>query len=100
MASTAIHQVQVPASFSAPVYQPSYSPNANNGVAAYTPRDVVSTFNYFKDTDDGLPPKETDLSKPETLRRPIAQQTQTVHDARGSEEQYKLDVHGFQWVRH
>jgi len=100
MASTAIHQVQVPVTLQIPVNKTDAFINATNSVAAYEPRDVVSTFNYFKDTDDGLPPKQTDLSKPETLRRPIARQTQTVYDARGSEELYRLDIHGFQWWRH
>jgi len=64
------------------------------------PRDIVATFNYFKENEDGSPPAPTYVNKPETYVRPTAPQQVVVHDIRGSEDQYTLDTKGFQVVRH
>jgi hypothetical protein len=66
----------------------------------YKPRDILATFNYFKDNEDGSPPEPNIVSKPQTYQRPATSQQLTVHDIRGSEDQYTLDSTGFQIVKH
>jgi hypothetical protein len=63
-------------------------------------RDVVTTLNYYKDPPGGGPPHATYIDRPETYyREPLPQQV-TVHDIRGTEDQYTLDTTGFQIVKH
>jgi len=64
------------------------------------PRDVVAIFNYYKDPEDGSPPEPNDVTKPQTYQREPISQKNTVHDIRGSEDQYTLDTTGFQIVNH
>jgi len=67
---------------------------------AYRPRDVLTTFNYYKDPEDGSSPEPNYVNKPQSYERvPVSQQA-VVHDIRGSEDQYTLDTTGFQIVNH
>src|SRR6266487_5680270 len=67
---------------------------------ALKPRDVVTTLHYYKDPADGGPPHASYTDRPETYyREPLSQQV-TVHDIRGTEDQYTLDKTGFQIVKH
>ena len=69
--------------------------------AVLAPRDVPTTLNYYKPLDD---------QPPHTYAYPVEGQPQTniggephpavVHDVRGREAEFSLDVHGFQFVRH
>jgi hypothetical protein len=64
------------------------------------PRDVIATFNYYKDPEDGSPPAPNYVNKPGSYERvPISQQL-VVHDVRGTEDQYTLDTTGFQIYKH
>jgi hypothetical protein len=66
----------------------------------YKPRDIVTTFNYYKDPEDGSPPAPNYADRPSSYERvPLSQQL-TVHDIRGSEDQYTLDTTGFQIYKH
>ncbi|KAH9851518.1 hypothetical protein C2E23DRAFT_860439 [Lenzites betulinus] len=68
-----------------------------------TPHDVQTTLNYFAPVDDEAPYRYIYLTppagKPEHNLgddpRPVV-----VHDARGREDDFSLDVNGFQFVRH
>lgn len=64
------------------------------------PRDIVTTFNYYKDPEDGSAPAPTYSNKPESYERPQITQKLVVHDIRGSEDKYTLDTEGFQIVKH
>ena len=64
------------------------------------PRDVETTFNYFKDKEDGSPPEPTYVNKPSTYERPAISERKLVHDIRGSEDKYTLDTTGFQIYKH
>jgi len=64
------------------------------------PRDVTTTFNYYKENEDGSPPEPNYVNKPSTFERPSAVQQHVVHDVRGSEDKYTLDTTGFQFVKH
>lgn len=64
------------------------------------PRDVTSTLNFFKDNEDGSPPAPNYVGRIDTYDRPVDSRTVTVHDIRGSEEDYTLDGTGFQVVNH
>jgi len=66
----------------------------------FTPHDVFTTLNYFKDNEDGSPPAPSYVGKPETYERPTETLKATIHDIRGSEDQYGLDLNGFQVVTH
>ncbi len=66
----------------------------------YQPRDITTTFNYFKENEDGSPPHPSYVGKPETYYRPTVPLQATVHDIRGSEDKYTLDKTGFQIVKH
>jgi hypothetical protein len=63
-------------------------------------RDITSTFNFFKDNEDGSPPEPNYVGKPDTYNRPTESRKITVHDVRGSEEKFTLDTTGFQVVNH
>lgn len=70
------------------------------------PQNVISVLNYFKDHDNtqalyhdqnrhpNAPPTKTFSS------RSFEQQIAQIHDVRGTESQYILDVQGFQFLRH
>ena len=64
------------------------------------PRDITAVFNYYKDPADGSPPAPNYVDKPSSYVREPLSQTLTVHDVRGSEDQYTLDTKGFQFVKH
>ncbi|QSZ31932.1 hypothetical protein DSL72_001501 [Monilinia vaccinii-corymbosi] len=65
-----------------------------------TPHDIQTVLNYYLDPEDGSPPKPTYMNKPNTYERPVHPVNVTVHDIRGSEDQYTLDTTGFQVVNH
>jgi hypothetical protein len=67
---------------------------------SYQPRDVPTIFNYYKDNEDGSPPHPSYVGRPETYYRPTVPLKATVHDIRGSEDNYTLDTTGFQVVKH
>ena len=84
------------------------SPIANQGIVEQSsqtshnpkPRDVTTTFHYYKDPVDGSPPPPTYVSDPSTYERvPLSEQA-IVHDIRGSADEYTLDTAGFQIVNH
>ncbi|KAI0632407.1 hypothetical protein C8Q77DRAFT_1159035 [Trametes polyzona] len=68
-----------------------------------TPHDVQTTLNYFKAVDDEPPYRYIYLTPPAGKPdhnlgddpRPVV-----VHDARGREDEFSLDVNGFQFARH
>ncbi|KAJ8474979.1 hypothetical protein ONZ51_g6856 [Trametes cubensis] len=68
-----------------------------------SPHDVSTTLNYFASTDDDAPYRYIYTTPPAGKSehnlgddpRPVV-----VHDARGREDEFKLDVHGFQFARH
>lgn len=62
--------------------------------------DVLTTFNYFKDSGDGSLPHPTYVGKPETFEQPIEVKQKLVHDIRGEEDEYSLDTTGFQVIKH
>jgi hypothetical protein len=64
------------------------------------PRDVTSTFNYYRDPIDGSPPAPIDVCNPPAVPRVPIKKEAIVHDIRGSEDQYTLDKEGFQFVKH
>jgi len=64
------------------------------------PRDIVTTFNYFKDPEDGSEPEPSYVDKPLSYERPSIPQQLVVHDIRGSEDKYTLDTTGFQIYKH
>lgn len=61
---------------------------------------VVADFNYYKDPGDGSLPPPTIVGKPETYKRAHDTRSVTVHDIRGTEDQYTLDKTGFQIYYH
>ncbi|KAI1408298.1 hypothetical protein F5Y13DRAFT_204988 [Hypoxylon sp. FL1857] len=67
---------------------------------ASSPIDVDTTLNYFKDAEDGSPPKPTYVDKPETYERPVVSHPVHITDVRGRESEFTLDGHGFQYVPH
>lgn len=64
------------------------------------PRDVTTTFHYYKDPEDGGPPPPTYVANPATFERPALAKQAVVHDIRGSLDQYTLDTTGFQIYKH
>lgn len=66
----------------------------------HKPRDIVTTFNYFKDPEDGSEPEPSYVDKPLSYERPNISQQLVVHDIRGTEDEYTLDTTGFQVVKH
>lgn len=61
---------------------------------------VVADFHYYKDAGDGSRPPPTYVNKPESYRRVPETLSLTVHDIRGTEDQYSLDRTGFQIYHH
>lgn len=61
---------------------------------------VVADFHYYKDPGDGSRPPPTYVNKPESYRRVPETLSLTVHDIRGTEDQYSLDKTGFQIYHH
>ncbi|KAI1508873.1 GAG-pre-integrase domain containing protein [Pyrenophora tritici-repentis] len=64
------------------------------------PQDVEAVLRYHKPNEDGSPPAPTYDDRPETYYRPTEPHTITVHDVRGQEDQFTLDVNGFQFHKH
>lgn len=62
--------------------------------------DVVADFHYYKDPGDGSEPHPSIAGKPETYERVPETRSLTVHDIRGTEDQYSLDKNGFQIYHH
>ncbi|TVY22580.1 Gibberellin cluster GA4 desaturase [Lachnellula hyalina] len=86
---------------SAPHLHPNPALEVNNpSKSLYTPRHVTATFNYFKPNEDGSPPAPAYVGRPETYERPSDPHTVTVHDIRGSEDEYSLDKTGFGIFKH
>lgn len=65
-----------------------------------TPHDIQAVLNYYLDPEDGSPPEPNYVTKPSSYDRPVHAVHVTVHDIRGSEDQYTLDTSGFQVVNH
>lgn len=61
---------------------------------------VVADFHYYKDPGDGTPPPPNIAGQPETYRKAPETRSLTVHDIRGTEDQYTLDKTGFQIYHH
>lgn len=81
-------------------FEPLTTPPQHQTSRSIKPRDVHTTLNYYKDPGDGSAPEPTYIGKPETYERPSEVVDVTVHDIRGSEEAFSLDVQGFQIHRH
>ncbi|KAK4663101.1 hypothetical protein QC763_700810 [Podospora pseudopauciseta] len=65
------------------------------------PHDVTTILNYFKDNDDDSAAiQRTVDSGAETYASKFEPQKSVIHDIRGNESQYTLDVQGFQIVGH
>lgn len=62
--------------------------------------DVSTTLYYYKENEDGSPPRPTYVGKPETYDRPFVSLDVTVTDISGREPEYHLDNHGFQIYHH
>jgi len=58
--------------------------------------DVPTSLNYYKEAEDGSPPKPSYVGRPETYERPTAPLDVTVHDIAGEVEKYTLDGNGFE----
>jgi len=87
--------------FSAPHLHPKPAVEGSSPVKpSYTPRDITATFNYLKPNEDGSPPEPAYVGRPETFIKPADSHSATVHDIRGSEDQYTLDTSGFEVYRH
>jgi len=87
--------------FSAPHLHPNPTIEVNNPTKpAYTPRDVTTTLHYLRPNEDGSPPAPSYVGRPETYVKPANAHTVTVHDIRGSEQDYSLDKTGFEIFRH
>ncbi|KAK0385935.1 hypothetical protein NLU13_7110 [Sarocladium strictum] len=65
-----------------------------------TASDVETLLNYHKDNEDGSPPHPTYVDRPETYERPSEVHKVLVRDVRGKENQFTLDVNGFQFHKH
>ncbi|ESZ90872.1 hypothetical protein SBOR_8741 [Sclerotinia borealis F-4128] len=65
-----------------------------------TPHDIQGVLNYYLDPEDGSPPEPNYVNKVTSYDRPVHSVELTVHDIRGSEDQYTLDTTGFQVVNH
>lgn len=63
-------------------------------------KDVETLLNYHKDNEDGSPPHPTYVDRPETYERPSEVHKVLVRDVRGKENQFTLDVNGFQFHKH
>ncbi|KAI1470528.1 uncharacterized protein F4812DRAFT_268902 [Daldinia caldariorum] len=64
-------------------------------------RDVLTNINYYKDPGDGSLPMPIVIAD-NTVKneRPHIPQQTIIHDVTGEEDQYTLDNHGFQFLRH
>lgn len=93
MASAAVQHLQ-------PLGHVQSLPQTLSSAATYQPHHVTTTLNYFKANEDGSPPAPSYVNKPETYNRPTQAQTVIVHDIRGEENKYGLDLTGFQVVEH
>lgn len=78
--------------------------SSSSAISPQTPtpqgRDVIASFNYYKDPGDGTLPAPTYVGKPETYERPAETRALLVHDIRGEEGKYALDTVGFQVYGH
>ncbi|KAH6683503.1 hypothetical protein F5X68DRAFT_22275 [Plectosphaerella plurivora] len=64
-------------------------------------RHVETELNYYRDPGDGSAPTPVIVgSNKVTNERPTVPLAVTVTDMTGNEDQYRLDTHGFQLVRH
>jgi hypothetical protein len=62
--------------------------------------DVETELKYYKPNEDGSPPHPTYVDRPETYDRPFEAHKVLVHDARGNEDKFTLDINGFQFHKH
>ena len=73
-----------------------------------SPHDVQTTLNYYKPLDGAADPSGEAYRYIYTTPPPGRSEHNlgddprpvVVHDARGREDEFSLDVHGFQFVRH
>ncbi|KAL2019170.1 hypothetical protein VTK56DRAFT_10042 [Thermocarpiscus australiensis] len=82
------------ATSSIPSTPPSQKPQQHN---------VHTVLHYYRDPEDGSPPAPYYINVPYDQQRnlrPRVEQSVVVTDIAGSEDQYTLDSHGFQIVRH
>ncbi|OBR12730.1 Catalyzes late reaction in the cephamycin biosynthetic pathway [Colletotrichum higginsianum IMI 349063] len=64
-------------------------------------RTVVTTINYYDDPGDGSPPTPIIVGGQKvTNERKMTPRTMTVTDITGDEDNFTLDTHGFQYIRH
>ncbi|KAL6707869.1 hypothetical protein ACN47E_003769 [Coniothyrium glycines] len=59
--------------------------------------DAHTILNYHKPNEDGSPPHPTYVDRPETYERPVEAHPTTVRDVTGREEEFTLDVNGFEF---
>jgi len=66
------------------------------------PRDVQTHLNYFKPNGPEPPYQYLMPPPPGVPIHNLAEDTReiVVHDVRGTENDYTLDTHGFQWIKH
>ncbi|KAJ4319050.1 hypothetical protein N0V94_004101 [Neodidymelliopsis sp. IMI 364377] len=64
------------------------------------PHNVQTALNYHKPNEDGSPPHPTYVDRPETYDRPVDTHPVIVKDVRGREDQFSLDVNGFEFFKH
>lgn len=88
------------AAVSSPTPVPAYTPQTTQSLHESKPskqQDVNTILNYHKPNEDGSPPHPTYVDRPETYDRPIEAHPTLVKDARGRENEFSLDVNGFQF---
>ena len=89
MASASVQRAQLPLLSNA-----STSPSPG-----HQPFCVTTTLNYYNDTDESSPAPII-IGKPETYKQPSNEHSVIVRDIRGAEEDFTLDLVGFQYVKH
>ena len=73
---------------------------ASNNDTRSKQHDVHTTLFYYKDPGDGSEPTPSYVGKPETYERPSEPLNVVVNDARGREQDYKIDKQGFEFYKH
>ena len=83
----------------APTFDPQTVQSAQS-VESSGPQDVHTILNFHKPNEDGSPPHATYVDRPETYDRPVEPHGVLVHDVRGRENEFSLDINGFQFYKH
>jgi hypothetical protein len=99
MAAVAVQQPFVPTGIDV-IPRQNTSTTQDSVATVPKPRDVATTLNYFKENEDGSPPHPTYIDRPETYDRPFETHQVVIHDIRDHEDEYSLDVNGFQVHQH